>query len=238
MNDRLEGALPADSSPLRIGILGAARIAPAAIIRPARLIPGVQVTAIAARDPDRGQRFAAQHRIPVAHASYADVIADSSIDAVYIPLPNSLHCEWTLRALEAGKHVLCEKPLAANAREAQHMAQVAGRGLALMEAFHYRYHPLAARMRAIVAGGELGPLRRIETSMCIPLLRPNDIRFRFDLAGGAVMDAGCYAIHMARFLAGAEPTVLSAQARLRSPQVDRHMLARLSFPNSVTGRIE
>jgi predicted dehydrogenase len=231
--------LTASATPIRIGILGAARIVPAALIHPARAVAGVEVATIAARDPARAQRFAAAHGIPHTHATYADVIADPDVDAVYIPLPNSLHHRWTLAALAAGKHVLCEKPLAANAAEAAQMAQAAEQaGLVLMEAFHYRYHPLAARMREIVDGGELGALRRIETRVCFPLLRRNDIRFRYDLAGGAVMDAGCYAIHMARFLAGAEPAVVSAQAQQRSEQVDRRVVAALRFPNGVSGRME
>ncbi len=223
---------------LRIGVLGAARIVPAALISPAASLPGIEVTAIAARRPDRAQAFAAQHGIPVVHASYADLVHDPALDAVYIPLPNSLHCEWTLAALAAGKHVLCEKPIAANTQEAERMAQAASQaGRILMEAFHYRYHPLMARVQAIVASGELGAVHAIATSMCIPLLRPRDIRYRYDLAGGATMDAGCYAIHMARTLAGSEPHVVSAHALLRSPQLDRAMNARLDFAKGISGRI-
>jgi len=231
--------LTAFATPIRIGVLGAARIVPAALIHPARLVAGVEVTTIAARDPARAQRFSATHGIAGTHATYADVLADPDVDAVYIPLPNSLHHRWTLAALAAGKHVLCEKPLAANAAEAAQMVRAAEQaGLVLMEAFHYRYHPLAARMKAIIDSGELGTVRRIETRVCFPLLRRNDIRFRYDLAGGALMDAGCYAIHMARFLAGAEPEVVAAQAHLRSEQVDRRVLATLTFPDGVSGRVE
>jgi len=231
--------LTASAPPIRIGVLGAARIVPAALIYPARTVQGVVVATIAARDPARARRFAAAYGIPLTHATYADVIADPNIDAVYIPLPNSLHHGWTLAALAAGKHVLCEKPLAANAAEAAQMVQAAEQaGLVLMEAFHYRYHPLAERMKAILTGGELGAVRHIESRVCLPLLRRHDIRFRYDLAGGALMDAGCYAIHIARFLAGAEPEVVSAQAYLRSAQVDRRVVAALRFPGGVTGRME
>ncbi|MDI9549434.1 MAG: Gfo/Idh/MocA family oxidoreductase [Chloroflexota bacterium] len=231
--------MTAFTTPIRIGVLGAARIVPAALIHPARLVAGVKVTTIAARDPARAQRFAAAHGIPRTHATYADVIADPDVDAVYIPLPNSLHHRWTLAALETGKHVLCEKPLAANAAEAAQTARAAEQaGLVSMEAFHYRYHPLAARMKAIIDSGELGTVRRIETRVCFPLLRRNDIRFRYDLAGGAMMDAGCYAVHIARFLAGAEPAVVAAQAHLRSEQVDRRVVATLAFPDGVSGRVE
>ncbi|OUC05546.1 oxidoreductase, partial [Litorilinea aerophila] len=157
---------------------------------------------------------------------------------LYIPLPNSLHHPWTLRGLEADKHVLCEKPLAANATEAAAMVQKAHQsGQLLMEAFHYRYHPLAARMKAIVDSGELGAIRHVEAHFCIPTWRPWDIRYRYDLAGGALMDTGCYCVHLVRFLAGAEPEVIQARAWLRSPQVDRRMEADLGFADGRTARI-
>jgi predicted dehydrogenase len=225
-------------SPLRIGILGAARIAPMALIRPAAQVPGVRVAAVAARDFARAKKFAAKHGIETVHASYQELLADPEVDAVYNPLPNGLHCEWSVRALEAGKHVLCEKPLASNASEAEQMADAAARsGRVLAEAFHWRYHPLSLRAREIVASGELGALRHVEASLCIPLPFPNDIRYRLDLAGGATMDTGCYTINMVRVLSGAEPDVVSAVAKLRSPQVDRWMQAELVFPSGATGRI-
>ena len=225
--------------PLRIGILGAARIAPMALVRPAREVTDVEVRAVAARDGSRARAFAKRHGIPRDHARYDDVLADPELDAVYNPLPNSLHCEWTVRALEAGKHVLCEKPLASNAEEALRMQAAAERtGRVLMEAFHWRYHPLAERMREVIASGELGAVRHVEARFCIPLVLPGDIRFRRDLAGGATMDTGCYAVHIVRTLAGAEPEVVRAEARLSSPGVDRWMAADLRFPDGRTGRIE
>ena len=224
--------------PLRVGILGAARIAPMALVRPARAVPEVEIVAVAARERPRAEAFARKHGIPRTCASYDEVIRDADLDAVYNPLPNSLHCEWTIRALEAGKHVLCEKPLASNADEAARMAETAEKtGLVLMEAFHWRYHPLAARMQEIVASGELGRIEHVEASMCIPLILPGDIRYRLDLAGGALMDAGCYAVSGVRFLAGAEPEVVRAEARLSSPGVDRWMRAELRFPDGRTGRV-
>jgi predicted dehydrogenase len=226
------------SFPLRIGILGAARIAPMALIRPALQVPEVAIVAIAARDQQRARTFAAKHGILRVHPSYDALIADAEIDAVYVPLPNSLHCEWTLRALHAGKHVLCEKPMAANAPEAERMAAAArDTGRVLFEAFHWRYHPLAERMKAIVDSGELGTIRHVEAHLCIPLLLPGDIRYRLDLAGGALMDAGCYPVSIVRFLAGAEPEVVGAHARLSSPGVDRAMSADLRFAGNCTGRI-
>ncbi len=221
---------------LHIGILGAARIAPQALVKPARALGQAEVTAVAARDPDRATRFAAKHGIPTVHRSYDELLADESIQAVYNPLPNGLHAEWTRRALDAGKHVLCEKPLTANAAEAEDVAEHARRsGLVLMEAFHYRYHPVAARMRDIVRGGQLGSVEHIETSMCIPLPLPKDIRYRYDLAGGAVMDVGCYALHMNRLLAGEEPEVLAARVKLARADVDRWARADLRYPSGTTG---
>lgn len=225
-------------NPLRIGILGAARIVPMALLRPARHVPSVQIAAVAARDPLRASAFARKHGIPTTHPSYDALLADPEVDVIYNPLPNSHHAEWSIRALEAGKHVLCEKPLASNATEAQQMVETARRcDRLLVEAFHPRYHPLASRMQEILASGAIGEVRHIETHMCIPLLRPGDIRYRYDLAGGATMDVGCYTINLLRLLAGAEPVVRQARALCSSPQVDRFMEADLAFADGRTGRI-
>ena len=223
---------------LRIGVLGAARIAPAAVVKPARDLPGVRVEAVAARDEARARGFARRHAIPRVHTSYDDLLADPAVDAVYNPLPNGLHGRWTIAALDAGKHVLCEKPFTANRAEAEQVAAIAdASGKVVMEAFHYRYHPLAARVREIVDSGELGELVHVEAWECFPLPRFSDIRYQLDLAGGALMDAGCYAVHMVRLAGRGEPEVLSAQARLQSEQVDRAMRAELRFAEGHTGRV-
>jgi predicted dehydrogenase len=220
---------------LRVGVLGAARITPLALIRPARAVPDVTITAIAARDPDRAREFAARHDIPVVHRSYADLVGDPDVDAVYVPLPNGLHAEWVLAALAAGKHVLCEKPMTANADEARRVAEAAeASGLVVMEAFHYRYHPLVRRALELV--GEVGPIRHVHTRLAFPLPRFGDIRYRFDLAGGAFMDAGCYAVHFLRVLGASEPEVVSARAKLRSPEVDRYLTAGFRFADGATGQ--
>jgi predicted dehydrogenase len=222
---------------LRVGTLGAARITPAALIKPAREVPEVAVTAVAARDPARARQFAAKHDIAVVHDSYEALIADPDIDAVYNPLPNSLHAPWTLRAIAAGKHVLCEKPFTSNEAEAAEVAGAArSSGLVVMEAFHYRYHPLARRMLEVVTG-ELGKLRHVEAALCFPLPRFSDIRYQLDLAGGATMDAGCYPINCIRLLGQEEPAVVSARAKLHGPAVDRAMVAEFRFPGGATGRI-
>src|SRR3984957_14966440 len=145
--------------PIRFGILGAARISPDELIKAAQNVPDEEVVAIAARDPKRAQEFASANGIPRVLATYDDLVNDSDLDVIYNPLPNSMHCEWTIAALRAGKHVLCEKPLASNAAEAARMAGAAGEtGKVLGEGVHYRYHPLADRVRALISGGTLGRL--------------------------------------------------------------------------------
>ncbi len=173
-----------------------------------------------------------------ASGDWRKVIADPEVDAIYNPLPNHLHGKWTRAALDAGKHVLCEKPFTANAEEAREIAAVAaGSDRVAMEAFHYRYHPMTERIEEIIASGELGELRQVHTALSFPLPRFSDIRYHYALAGGALMDAGCYAVHMARTFGGATPEVVSAQAKLRDPLVDRAMTAQLRFPAGHTGTI-
>src|SRR6201998_1419158 len=225
-------------APLQIGILGAARIAPLALIKPAKENADVVVAAVAARDGSRARAFATKHGITRVHESYDALIADPDLDAVYNPLPNGLHGKWPRAALAAGKHVLCEKPFTANAAEAREIAEIAANSdRGVMEAFHYRYHPLALRIEQIITSGELGKLERVEAALCFPLPRSSDIRYDYSLAGGATMDAGCYAVHMARTFGGGTPEVVSAQAKLRDPQVDRAMTAELRFAGGHTGRV-
>ena len=222
---------------VRIGILGAARIAPNALVKPAREVERAEVVAVAARDRARADGFASKWSIPKVHDSYAALVADDGVDAIYNPLPNGLHASWTIAALEAGKHVLCEKPLTSNAEQARQVAEVAERtDKVLMEAFHYRYHPLMMRAVEVVQSGELGELQHVESWMQVPLFKRQDIRFDLSLGGGAVMDLGCYSIHQLRSLTGEEPTVLSASAKERTPGVDRWMQAELAFPGGTTGR--
>ncbi len=220
---------------LRIGVLGAARITPMALVRPATRVPGAVIAAVAARDPRRAAAYAKKHGIETVHQTYDDVLADDSIEAIYNPLPNALHAEWTLKALDAGKHVLCEKPFTSNEAEATVVADAAKKsGLVVMEAYHYRYHPLAERMRTIVHGGQLGEVKHVSVSMCFPLPKFSDIRYNYALGGGTSMDC-CYAVHVLRLLGAGEPAVASATALLRTPDVDRAMSAKYTFADGSTG---
>jgi len=219
---------------LCIGVLGAAKIAPDALIKPAADSKRAEVVAIAARDPERARRFAGEHGIEQVDPSYEALIGNPDIDAVYNPLPASLHAEWTLKALERGKHVLCEKPFAANAPEAEQMVAAAREsGLILLEAFHYRYHPLANRILEVVTSGVLGAVHRVEAAFCAPIPDPDDIRYDLWLGGGATMDLGCYPIHWTRLVTGTEPTVLRAEAREGPSGIDVTMTAELRFPEDV-----
>ncbi len=210
-----------------------------ALVAPAGKTEGVEVAAVAARDSGRAAAFAARHRIAVVHDSYEALLADPEIDVVYNPLPNGLHGSWSVRALEAGKDVLCEKPLAANADEARVMVDAAAmHGRRLVEAFHYRYHPLVTRVREIIASGEIGTVRRYEAAFIVPIIRADDIRYRYDLAGGGTMDLGCYPIHLIRTLAAAEPTVKTATAVEGPVDIDRSMDAELEFADGRTARMQ
>ncbi|GAB3570688.1 Gfo/Idh/MocA family oxidoreductase [Amycolatopsis endophytica] len=225
--------------PLRIGILGAARIAATAIVAPAH-DTGHRLVAIAARDRGRAEAFAAQHGVERVAASYADLLADDEIDVVYNPLPNGLHGRWNLAAVRAGKHVLTEKPFAANAAEAREVtAAAAAAGVRVVEAFHYHYHPVLLRLHELLDSGELGELRSAKAELLIPAPAETDPRWSFDLAGGALMDVGCYGLHAVRGLApwaGGAPVLESASGTVRAghPGVDETMDARLTFPGGAT----
>ena len=227
--------------PLRIGVLGTARISATALLEPAASVPEVTVAAVAARDRFRATAYAQEHQIPVAYGSYDALLADPDIDAVYNPLPNSLHGPWTLMAIAAGKHVLCEKPFASNAAEAARVADAAAAsGLVVMEAMHYRYHPLIRRLAELV--GELGPVRHIQGWTSFAIADPGDIRYDYALGGGALMDGGCYVIDCLRLIGPGEPAVTAALADPvealaggRSGAVaDRATAVRLAFPGGAT----
>jgi predicted dehydrogenase len=223
---------------LRVGILGASRVAVYAVITPAREHPGVRIAGVASRDIARARQYAAAHDIPQVFDTYEELLRSDRIDAVYVALPNSEHCEWAVRALEAGKHVLCEKPFASNATEADQMIAAAERsGRLLMEAHHSAFHPAYQRLRTIVASGEIGHVQSIDVRFLCRVPQSDALRFRYDLGGGASMDVGCYAVRLARFVTAEEPEVLAATATVTRPNVDGRMDARLGFPSGATGTV-
>jgi predicted dehydrogenase len=216
---------------VRLGIIGAANIADKAVIEPAKAIDEVELVGIAARDPARAEALAQRTGIERVYPTYADLIADGSLDAVYIPLANSLHAEWTIAALEAGRHVLCEKPLTSNAPQAETVVETAQRrGRLMVEAFHWRYHPVAYRILEL--SRQIGPLQRAEAHFNVRIPSDN-VRFRLELAGGGFMDLGCYCVHMVRTVMGSEPEVLRAEAVEGPPGIDLSMRAELSFPGGL-----
>src|SRR5688572_7443520 len=225
---------------IRIGILGAARIAPRGIVTPANALLGAEVVAIAARNLERAQDFAAQHSIPMAFGSYEELVARDDIDLVYVALPPSAHLEWCTAALANGKHVLVEKPFASNARDAEQMvaaARAANRHL--IEGFHYRFHPLFARALDAVGSGKIGRVRRIEAVFNANLPdTPGELRYIEALGGGALMDLGCYCMHWIRTVAVDEPSIVSASARCGSPGVDLDVDAELAFPSGPTATLK
>ena len=230
------------TEPLRVGILGAARIAERAIVKPAH-ITGTRLVAVAARNRRRAEAFAAEHGVERATDSYAAVLADPKVEVVYNPLPNSLHGPRNLAAVEAGKHVLSEKPFASTAEEAAEVRAAAQKaGVTVVEGFHYLFHPVMQRLFALLDSGELGELQRVEAVIAMPAPADGDPRWSFDLAGGALMDLGCYGLHSHRALgrwAGGEPVLLGARAKERAgaPGVDEWLEADLRFPSGATGSV-
>ncbi len=224
---------------LGIGILGAARIADKAVIDPARVVPQCQITALAARDRARAEAFAAKHRIGSVLDTYDQVIASTEVDLVYNPLPINLHADWTIKALEAGKHVLCEKPLAMNVEEARAMLDAAeSSGKRLIEAFHYRYHPAFETCLAWLAADEIGELKEIHAVFDVEIKdNGSEIRHRVETGGGAMMDLGCYPLQWALSTTGEAPIETSASATLTAVGVDQSLQADLTFPSGVIAHL-
>lgn len=230
------------AGPLRIGILGASRIAVESVVAPAR-DGGARLVAVAARDPDRAARFAAEHGVERVVPTYAALLADPEVEVVYNALPNSLHGPWNLAAIAAGKHVLTEKPFASNAEEARTVADAAtASGLVVFDAFHHRYHPVFARLLAVVVSGELGALRTVRVRMLMPPPAAEDLRWSLPLAGGVLMDLGCYALNVmstvATTLGGvAEPVAARAVEGEGRPGVDARFEVEVALPDGVRGEI-
>ncbi|QDQ96748.1 Gfo/Idh/MocA family protein [Tomitella fengzijianii] len=241
--------------PLRIGILGVARISGEAVVLPARAL-GHRLVAVASRDRARAEFFAGLCGVERVHDTYEDVLADPEVDAVYLPLPPALHANWTLAALAAGKHVLCEKPLAATEDEAQRVRSAAHRaGLVVHEAYHHLCHPLWERIASLLAmppsivESALGASRSVRVDLSMPPPGPDDPRWSRTLGGGALLDLGCYGLQIAHLLGavcGGAPAVESASARLagtgrsadghRTP-VDASVTVVLRYPGGAHAQV-
>ena len=221
---------------LRIGVLGASRIAESAIVAPAQEL-GHRLVAVAARDPQRANAFADKHGVERVLPSYEDVVTDPAVDVVYNPLANSLHAPWNLAAVAAGKPVLTEKPFARNRAEAQRVAAAAEAAcVTVMEGFHYLFHPVTRRALELATDGTLGELTRVEVRMGMPAPTSGDPRWSLGLAGGALMDLGCYGLHIMRRFGA--PAVVGATAGHREADVrdvDAWCDVELEFPSGATG---
>ncbi len=201
-------------SKLRWGVLSTSKFAQAKIIPAVKHCQHAEFTALASRDLDSAKEAAQRHGIAKAYGSYEALLADSEIDAIYNPMPNHLHVDWSIKALEAGKHVLCEKPISLSSAEGQHLVDAAKQSpkLKVMEAFMYRLHPQWQRVKQLVDAGEIGQLRTIHSFFSYTNRDPNNIRNKADIGGGALMDVGCYNISLSRFIFGAEPKRVLATA--------------------------
>ncbi|MBB5164079.1 Gfo/Idh/MocA family protein [Mycobacterium sp. AZCC_0083] len=227
---------------LRIGVLGASRIAESAIVGPAAEL-GHRLVAVAARDRSRAESFAEKYGVERVVASYQDVIDDPEVDVVYNPLANSLHAPWNLAAIIAGKPVLSEKPFARDQSEARRVADVAGAaGVTVLEGFHYFFHPVTQRAFELAADGTLGEVTHVEVRMAMPPPDDGDPRWSLEMAGGALMDLGCYGLHIMRSLGrlgvpgvDGRPSITRAHAEQRTPGVDAWCDVEVAFPGGATG---
>ena len=225
--------------PLRIGILGAAGIAPRAIVFPAHAT-NHQLVAVGARDKSRAEEFAKQYQIKKAYGSYQEVIDDPDVDVIYNALHNGAHAPWNIKALAAGKHVLSEKPSVSNAAEAKEVLAATNKsGKVFMEAFHYYYHPMFQRLLTIIKSGEIGEVIKVESALLTPTPDKKDLRMQFALAGGSLMDVGCYALHSQRMIsqliADGEPTIVKTDSNAADGEVDTKLYIQLKYPNGVSG---
>jgi predicted dehydrogenase len=224
---------------LRWGVISTANIGRAAVIPAIQASANGELLAVTSRDAGKAGDFAAKHGIPKSYGSYEALLDDETVDAVYIPLPNSMHREWTIKAAEKGKHILCEKPLALNAAECEDMHAAAGAyGVRLMEAFMYRFHPRTEKVLDIVRGGALGELRLIHSAFTFRLTRPDTIRLKPEMGGGALMDVGCYCVNIIRTAAGLEPVEAQAFARWGASGVDEQLVGTLHFEKGLLAQFD
>lgn len=224
--------------PLRWGILGCARITRRGLVPGIARSSGSRLVALASRDGATARAWAEEFQVPRSYDSYEAVIADPEVQAVYIPLPNELHKAWVEKAADAGKHVLCEKPLALDEDEAEAMAaHCRDRGVLLMEAFMWRHQPRTAAILDLIREGAIGELRLIRSSFSFSI-DPGDWRLDATRGGGALWDVGCYGVNTARLFAGAEPAEIHASAHFHSGGVDMSLAATLAFPDGVLAQVD
>ncbi len=218
---------------LRWGLLSTAAINQA-LLGPLRTSRRNTLLAVASRDPAKAEAYARRHKVPRAYGSYADLLADPDIDVLYNPLPNHLHAEWTVRAVEAGKHVLCEKPLALSVTEVDAMAAAAEKhGRVVVEALMYRSHAQTRKVREIVQGGKLGRVRMVRGTFSFPGVKADDYRLKPEMGGGALWDVGVYPLSFTRFVLGAEPLEVFGWQVSGPSGVDESFISQLRFPDDV-----
>ncbi len=223
---------------LRWGLLGTARIN-RALIPPLRMSPRNRLTAVASRSAEKARAYASEWEIPRWFGSYEALLADPDIDVVYIPLPNSLHAEWTIKAVQAGKHVLCEKPLAVTVAEVDAVAAAAAEaGVVVAEAFMYRHHPQTLKVKELIAGGAIGQLRLVRGGFTFNLTRPGDVRLAAELVGGSIWDVGCYPISFARVAAGAAPVEVFGWQETAPSGVDLAFTGQMRVPGGVFAQVD
>ena len=228
-----------DAEPLRWGVLSTANIGRAAVNPALQASRNGVLSAVASRDADRANAFAREHGIPRAYGSYEDLIDDPDIDALYIPLPNSLHRDWVIHAVRAGKHVLCEKPLALNADDCFEMAAAAEEaGVKLMEAFMYRFHPRIERVVDMIRDGHIGEIGAVRSTFTFRLRSPDNIRLDPSLGGGSLLDVGCYCVNVSRTIVGEEPHAVQATAQWTERGVDEAFAGLLHFPGGAVAHFD
>lgn len=225
---------------IRIGILGASQVAPYALIEPVTLRGDCEISVIACRDRERGEVYAKLYDIPVVVTDYLEMVRRNDVDLVYNCLPPFRHADLSIAALEYGKTVLCEKPFAMNAMDAQKMADASNKAdIPLIEAFHYRYHPAFVRMLDIIKSGQIGKVHKINACFVAPVpFEEGEVRHTLSIGGGSLMDMGCYPIHWCRMIAESEPEVVGANCFTQSANIDISTTAELSFNNGITASIE
>ena len=224
---------------IRWGILGTAQIAKTAIIPAIKSINNCEVVAIASRSLKKAEEFASEFGILKAYGSYEELLADSEIDAIYNPLPISLHLDWSVKCAQANKPMLCEKPLTMNAKEAQKMINIfSDKKLLLAEALMYRYHPLTKKFISMIREGAIGEIKTVQSNFHVDIPNSDDIRFKKETGGGALLDVGCYCVSIIRQITGEEPVAAKSFTKQNSEGVDISFSGILKFPSGVLGQFD